>query len=162
MAVDIENIATIAPGSAPARCPIDHSTLRQQKTAQVVEPTTTAIERDAAGVWHVRGYEQARTILRSKQTKQAGFKAELLEQIPGNRNPPILFLEGKPHHEQRKQTARFFTPRAVSQNYRRLMEVFADRMIRELKRRKHVDLSRLSMKLAVRVAGEVVGLTNSR
>ncbi|HEY0606751.1 MAG TPA: cytochrome P450, partial [Herpetosiphonaceae bacterium] len=59
-------------------------------------------------------------------------------------------------------TARFFTPRAVSQNYRRLMEVFADRMIRELKRRKRADLSQLSMKLAVRVASEVVGLTNSR
>ncbi|HEY0736734.1 MAG TPA: cytochrome P450 [Herpetosiphonaceae bacterium] len=162
MAVNIEDIATSAPGSAIARCPIDHSTLRQQKTAQVVEPSTPAIERDAAGVWHVRGYEPARTILRSTQTKQAGFKAELLEQIPGNTNPPILFLEGKPHHEQRKQTARFFTPRAVSQNYRRLMEVFADRMIRELKRRKRADLSQLSMKLAVRVAGEVVGLTNSR
>lgn len=162
MPVELEEIATSAPGSVPARCPIDHSTLRQQKTAQIVEHAGPAIERDAAGVWHVRGYEQARALLRSTQTKQAGFKAELLEQIPGNMNPPILFLEGKPHHEQRKQTARFFTPRAVSENYRRLMEVCSDRMIRELKRRKHADLSLLSMKLAVRVAGEVVGLTDSR
>lgn len=162
MSVETQAIATSAPGSVAPRCPIDHSVLRQQKTAQVVEPTNLAVERDAAGVWHVRGYEQARTILRSTDTKQAGFKAELLEQIPGKSNPPILFLEGKQHHEQRKQTARFFTPRAVSENYRRLMEAFADRMIRELQRRKHADLSQLSMKLAVRVAGEVVGLTNSR
>lgn len=162
MPVEAETIATIAPGSAPARCPIDHGMLRQQKTAQVVEPTNQPIERDAAGVWHVRGYEQARTILRSTDTRQAGFRAELVGRMPRKANLPILFLDGKPHHEQRKQTARFFTPRAVSENYRHLMEAFADRMIRELQRRKSADLSQLSMKLAVRVAAEVVGLTNSR
>ncbi|MBV9787041.1 MAG: cytochrome P450 [Chloroflexi bacterium] len=162
MSAATPHIATSAPANGAARCPIDHSMLRQQKTAQVVEPTNQPIERDAEGVWHVRGYEQARAVLRNTNTKQAGFKAELLERVPGNVNAPILFLEGKPHHEQRKQTARFFTPRAVSEKYRHLMEVFADRMIAVLKQRKEADLSQMSMKLAVRVAGEVVGLTNSR
>lgn len=148
---------------AAGRCPVDHRSFRQQKTAQVSEPTGRPLERDSEGVWHVRGYAQAQAILRSAHTKQAGFKAELLESMPGQKdNRPILYLEGKPHHEQRKQTARFFTPKAVSENYRRLMESYADQMIARLRRDGQADLSELGMHLAVRVAGEVVGLTNSR
>ena len=154
-----------AVGAAPAagRCPIDHRSFSQQKTAQVSEPAGRPLERDSAGVWHVRGHAQGQAILRSPHTKQAGFKAELLERMPVQQeNRPILYLEGKPHHEQRKQTARFFTPKAVSENYRQLMENYADHMIAQLRRAKQADLSELGMQLAVRVAGEVVGLTNSR
>jgi len=147
----------------PARCPIDHSTISQQKTPKFIEPVGEAIEYDeSANVWHVRSFEAARTILRSPNTKQAGFNAELITHIPGQNNTPILYQEGKVHQQQRKQTARFFTPKAVSDNYRQLMENLSDELIRKLKRKKEVDLSKLSMKLAVRVAGEIVGLTNSR
>ena len=76
--------------------------------------------------------------------------------------PPILYQEGKEHNEQRKQTARFFSPRAVSDNYRELMEEFAAGFIRELRRKRRVELDALSFKLAVKVAGKVVGLTDSR
>ncbi|HYF64349.1 MAG TPA: cytochrome P450 [Herpetosiphonaceae bacterium] len=148
---------------AAGRCPVDHRSFSQQKTAQVSEPAGRPLERDSDGVWHVRGYAQAQAVLRSAHTKQAGFKAELLEKLPGQKeNRPILYLEGKPHHEQRKQTARFFTPKAVSENYRRLMEAYADQMIARLRRDGQADLSELGMHLAVRVAGEVVGLTKSR
>ena len=162
MAVDTLHTGMAAPPSTHGGCPIDHRALGQQKTARVVEPTGRPIERDALGIWHVRGYRQARTILRSAYTKQAGFKADLLERLPQRGNPPILYQEGQPHHEQRRQTARFFTPKAVGENYRQLMEVSAECLIRELQHKKRADLCLLSMKLAVRVAGEVVGLTNSR
>lgn len=148
---------------AQPRCPIDHTTWSQQKTARAAEPTSVPIERDAEGVWQVRGCEEARTILRSAHTKQAGFKAELLEQLPtGIKNSPILYQEGKAHQLQRRQTARFFTPRAVSSDYRLLMERLADELIADFQRAGRADLSRLSMALAVRVAAEVVGLTSSR
>jgi cytochrome P450 len=74
---------------------------------------------------------------------------------------PILYQEGKEHNEQRKQTARFFTPKAVSDNYRQMMNKMADKLIRRLKRQKQVDLTQLSLVMAVRVAAEVVGLTSS-
>ncbi len=148
---------------ARARCPIDHTAWSQQKTARTTEPGNLPIERDADGVWQVRGCEEVRAILRSADTRQAGFKAELLERIPtGIRNSPILYQEGKAHQLQRKQTARFFTPKAVSSDYRLLMERLADQLIAELQRTRRADLSQLSMTLAVRVAAEVVGLTNSR
>ncbi len=123
--------------------------------------TGPAIERDEKGLWHVRSFEAARTVLRSADTKQAGFNAELIEKIPGSTNQPILYQDGKVHQLQRKQTARFFTPKTVSDNYRQVMEQLSDQLIKKLLRKKQVDLSQLSITLAVRVAAQVVGLTNS-
>lgn len=164
MALSPTQMTNGAPPAAPAagRCPIDHQALSHQKTARAAEQVGRPVSRDADGVWHVRGYAQARAVLRSNQTKQAGFKAELLEQMPDRGIQPILFQDGPGHHEQRRQTARFFTPKAVSENYRDVMESFADELIASFQRTRRVDLAHLSMSLAVRVAGEVVGLTDSR
>jgi cytochrome P450 len=148
--------------SAAHRCPIDHSAISQQKTARVTEQPGRPLERDGKGVWHVRSYEQARSILRGAGTRQAGFNAEFLERLPSRMIPPILYQEGKPHHEQRKLTARFFTPKTVSESYQQPMERYAERVIAQLRQRKSADLTAMSMQLAVRVASQVVGLTNSR
>ena len=145
------------------RCPMDHHALSRQKTSHgaVVRASETPFERDEQGVWHIYGFDEARTVLRSSVTKQAGFNAEMIASVPGTTNRPILYLEGKEHNQQRKQTARFFTPKTVSSDYRDFMEKLADRLIRRLKRKKRVDLSDLSLKLAVQVAARVVGTTNS-
>ncbi|HVB60401.1 MAG TPA: cytochrome P450 [Ktedonobacteraceae bacterium] len=148
--------------AAGAGCPVDHIALSRQKTAREVEPTGIPIECDEAGTWHVRGFAEARAILRNSDTKQAGFKAELIGNAPHMRNQPILYQEGKVHHAQRKQTARFFTPKTVSTHYRGMMEQLVDRLIAEVQRKKSLDLSRLTMTLSARVTGEVVGLTSSR
>src|SRR5579859_182730 len=145
-----------------ARCPVQHSALSYQKTARDQDAAgPVPLERDDQGVWQVYGFEEARTILRSSVTRQAGFNAEQMVSLPGMNNRPILYMEGKAHHQQRKQTARFFTPKTVSSNYRQFMETLADRLIDELKRKKRVDLSQLSLTLAVQVAAQVIGLTNS-
>ncbi|TMC94554.1 MAG: cytochrome P450 [Chloroflexi bacterium] len=146
--------------------PVEHGSLSYQKTSRNAgaspETSSTPLQRDAQGVWQVHGFEEARTILRSSATRQAGFNAEQLEKIPGVTNKPILYMEGKAHQQQRKQTARFFTPKTVSSSYRQFMETLADQFVNELKRKKRVDLSQLSLKLAVQVAAQVVGVTNSR
>lgn len=144
-------------------CPIDHTALSQKKTVHPTERLEgPQVERDAAGTWHIRGYPEARSVLRNTDTQQAGFRAELIRRVSGLGNVPILYQEGKVHQQQRKQTARFFTPKAVSSDYRQLMERLADELVATLKREKHADLSALTLSLAVRVAAEVVGLTNSR
>ncbi len=149
------------PGTA---CPVDHSQFYgHQKTTRMVEPPDRPIERDADGIWHVRDFDLARTILRSTDVKQAGFKAELIEKIPSMMtNPPILYMEGKEHLEQRKQTARYFTPATTSKNYRTFMTELADRLIDDIRRQRSADLSKVTMTLAVNVAARVVGLTTSR
>ena len=155
---------TAAAKSRPtaAGCPVDHTAFSRQKTAQHPEPSSPALERAADGVWHVRGYAEARQILRGTQTRQAGFKAELINRMPVGRSQPILYLEGPAHLQQRKQTARFFTPTATSANYRALMETLSDEIIAGFQQARRADLSALSMRLAVRVAAQVVGLTDSR
>ena len=155
----------VEPPHAPstAKCPIDHTALFQKKTAKAAEPAEApGIERAADGSWHVRGFQEARVILRSPNTRQAGFRADVINRVSGAGNTPILYQEGKVHQQQRKQTARFFTPKAVSRDYRRLMETLADDLIADLKQSRRADLSALSLTLAVQVAAAVVGLTNSR
>ncbi len=147
---------------ARPQCPIDHSAFSRQKTAQVSEPAGKPIERNADGVWHVYNFEEARAILRQTGTKQAGFRAELLESMPSSMKPPVLYQEGEAHLTQRKQTARFFTPKATGANYRHLMETLSETIVADLKRKGRADLSELSMQLAVQVAAQVIGLTNSR
>lgn len=157
---EIKNVEILAEN--PARCPVDHSVLSYQKAVRHVEVSSPLLACDEHGVWHVRGFHEARAILRSSDTVQAGFGADFMEMVPGMTNMPILYLEGKEHNQQRKQTARFFAPKTVSTSYRQLMETLSDKLIGQLKEKRQADLSQLSLSLAVQVAGQVVGLTNSR
>ena len=118
-------------------CPIDHSAWSAQKTKRgTVIQAEEPIHRDEAGVWHVQGFEDARTVLRSANAKQAGFGKEMMDMMDKNSKmkPAILYQEGKDHLLQRKQTARFFTPKAVDSSYRQLMENVADDLLNDLKR----------------------------
>src|SRR5579859_4156832 len=144
-----------------AQCPVAHGAFSQQKAARHIEVYARPIERDEQGVWQVHGFAEARAILRSNTTRQAGFNAEMISNIPGVINRPILYMEGKAHHQQRKQTARFFTPKTVGSSYRQFIEKLSDQLIGELQRKHRVDLSQLSLSLAVQVAAQVVGVTNS-
>ncbi|HEY7835380.1 MAG TPA: cytochrome P450 [Ktedonobacterales bacterium] len=152
------------PDATGGRCPVDQAPLHQRKTARDEEPVDPPIARDANGVWQVRGFAAVRAVMRSGDTRQAGFKAELLERLPATALPnrPILYQEGKVHQEQRRQTARYFAPKVVSERYRDVIEAVAAELVARLRRARHADLSRMSQYLAVRVAGAVVGLTNSR
>lgn len=162
MTVQIKEDTPVHTSEQRGGCPVDHQALGQAKTVRYNELDAAPIERDAAGVWQVRSYAAVRTVLRSSDTKQAGFKAELMDKMPTRMQPPVIFQDGPPHHEQRKQIARFFTPRATSENYHALMERLADQMVAELRRLGRADLSKLGMQMAVAVASEVVGLTDSR
>ena len=147
---------------APHRgCPIDHSNLSETKTMRVA-PHVKAVEQDAAGRWHVYGYAEARAFLRAEGTRQAGFRAERIDKLPQTMRDPILYQEGEAHREQRTKTARFFTPKTTDDKYRGFMEAFADEVLADFQRSRRADLSVLSMRMAVQVAAQVVGLTNSR
>jgi cytochrome P450 len=150
MSMEVPVVDRDARGGTPGGCPVDHGVYGQRKTGSTVISDGAPVQRDAMGVWHVRGYAEARAVLRSPHTRQAGFKAELIEHSARTMRPPVLYQEGQTHHEQRRQTARFFTPRATSSNYRELMETLSAEIVAEIKRRRRADLSRLSMLLAAR------------
>ena len=143
------------------KCPVDHSKFSHQKTALQTDTSTQPLERDAQGVWHVRGFDEARAILRGTDTQQGGFGASQVMNVKAIINLPILYLEGKAHLSQRRQTARFFTPTTVTRDYTTFIESLADDLIADLKRTHHEDLDKMSLTLATAVVSKVVGLTNS-
>lgn len=111
--------------------------------------------------WVVRSFELARLVLRSAEsTHQAGFGAERVERAGPQIRPAILYLEGTEHHTQRKAAARFFAPKVI-EDYREMMQALSDQLVAEVRTDRWVDLSGLSLRMAVRVAANVVGLTNS-
>lgn len=149
--------------AAPAGvCPVPHTAYSHQKTAKPGPAPAGAVEKIADGQWRINGFAEARAILRGDSTQQAGFNAELIRQVSMSGNLPILYQEGREHLQQRKQTARFFTPKTTSENYRDLMVRQAERNLAVLRGAGRADLARLTMDMAVRVAAEVVGLTESR
>jgi cytochrome P450 len=157
-----DDSTTPEPVKPPSECPVDRHAWSRQKTATKAEPIGKRVERDDAGIWHVYSFEEARAVLRSGDTKQAGFGAQLFEMFAASRKQGILYQEGPQHHEQRRRTARFFTPKTVSSNYRPLMERLSDQLVANLRRKKRADLSQMTFILAMQVAAQVVGLTNSR
>ncbi|HEX7003360.1 MAG TPA: cytochrome P450 [Trueperaceae bacterium] len=112
------------------------------------------------GVWHVGSYAAARQVLRAGDvSKQAGFNSEAIANVPLRK--PVLFQDGASHKEQRVATARFFTPKTVDERYRSLMERLSEELVRGFQERGHIDLARTSLAMAVQVASQVVGLTDS-
>jgi len=110
---------------------------------------------------HVRDFTAARAVLRSRHSVQAGFGVEVVSAIPLLGNLPLVYLDGEPHRGQRRWTARLFAPAVVQASYRPLMERQAAALADELVRRKRLDVAELSLRMAVQVGCQVVGLTNS-
>ena len=122
-------------------------------------PDLQRVADDSGGRWVVRSFAVARQILRAPDaTRQAGFGAGGLNRY--KMRPPILYQEGSQHRAQRRASARFFAP-AVIESYQPWIAGLCDALLSRLRVDKAVDLSRLSMRLAVQVTGRVVGLTNS-
>ncbi len=138
-------------------CPYHNSA---QKTARIPDREIRPISQSIDGTWHIRSFDATKQILRGSSTKQAGFQAEALGDAMKMMRDPMLYLEGKEHHALRRETAHFFTPKAV-RAYDDMIIAYVDSLLAELRQQKRLDLSDMSMKLAVRVAAQVVGLTNS-
>ncbi|MBL9007056.1 MAG: cytochrome P450 [Myxococcales bacterium] len=133
---------------------------KSERHSQVA--VSSPLEVDAEGVWHIYGYELARAFLRAEGTRQAGFRAELMDRLTVRMRPPVLYQHGTEHHRQRRMIARFFTPKTTSEKHRSMMERCAEELIARLRRNRQSDLSELSLAMSVQVAAHVVGLTDSR
>lgn len=133
-----------------------------RKIDRAATETVCPAFRDEHGVWHVRDAASSRALLRDTETVQAGLGVETVEKLPSGFRRPVLYWDGPAHREYRRQTARFFTPKRVDEDYRLLMHRVADREIAVLSAGGTADLSELSFRLAVDVAKAVVGLTESR
>lgn len=91
-------------------------------------------------------------------TTQAGFTAE---RIPAQLFPhrPILFDDGPAHAEHRKQLVRYFSPRTLELRHLGFIERVADELVGKAQRDGRCQLDDLALIFSVRVASEIVGLT---
>lgn len=111
-----------------------------------------------AGASVITSFAEARAILRSDVMLQGGVGGEVIVDA-GQQS--IFFLDGEPHRRRRAAVARFFTPKAISDRYRIVMESTTDSLIAQLRGEGRGRLDAMSFQLAVNVAAEIVGLTNS-
>jgi cytochrome P450 len=124
-------------------------------------PAAIGAAAPADGGVRIDSFEVARQVMRAEGVRQAGFRAELLERFTGTSNAPVLFQEGEPHQKQRSATARFFAPKVVATRYRELMERLSEELVERFRAAGRARLDDLSLEMAVAVAAEIVGLTNS-
>lgn len=123
------------------------------------ERSTPRVERDG-DVWHIRSAETARQILRERDaTTQAGFTAEAI--LDNIKEAPILFMDGEPHRKQRAKVARYFAPKTVATRYRDLIATRVDALMDAMIAAETVTLDKITLRLSVDVASQVIGLTES-
>lgn len=144
----------MATTAVPA-CPLDPAR-DDRKSAALAE----RFVRPDEGAEIVDDLGMARDVLRSSAILQAGAGAEHVD--TGNpEHVPVFYLDGDPHRRKRAAIARFFTPKAVTTRHRLVMERTTETLITRVRTNGGARLDHISFELAVAVAAEIVGLTNS-
>lgn len=132
-----------------------------RKVIRSDEADSPRVER-VGNVWHVRAVDLARQVLREKDgSHQAGFLVEVGSKATQSMRPPILWMDGAEHREQRAKTARFFAPKTVDRRYRELMDSRSQQLVDDAVAAGEVVVDDLSLRYSVEVAAQVIGLTNS-
>ena len=127
---------------------------KDSKTLASPYQKTPRIERNEDGTWHIRGYAEAKELLK-EDLLQDGFQADSVRRSGLD---PVLYQHGEAHRKQRAAIAKYFSPATVSQKHLPMLERVADETIAELLKGKRMDLKTLSRRMAAVVTMEVVGL----
>jgi cytochrome P450 len=146
--------------SPAGTCPYHRGT-DERKSAAAAAASEARAKKLANGGIRVESFTLTRKILRSGGTRQAGFMADLVNRATAKGSTPVLFQEGEVHQKQRTATARFFAPRIVTSRYRETMNRLSDGLMARLEKKGSADLAAMSMEMAVAVAADIIGLTNS-
>jgi cytochrome P450 len=136
-------------------CPLQGNVDRRKSA-----PVALANTRPDPGAHWVKKSAVARTILRSKNAKQAGAGAEFLK-YENPEHAPVFFLDGPEHMRKRQKTQRFLSPKAVTDQHFRIMEKVSDELLADFQKQGKAKLEDISFQLAIEVVGEILGLTNS-
>ncbi len=149
--------AADGPERASAGCPFHGGAVRRSQP-----PGDEAASPTGRGGVELTTLAAARQVLRAGDVaRQDGFGIQQAARSPIKMKPPVLWQDGEEHKAQRTAIARFFTPAAAKGRYRPLMERLADELVAEIATEGRAELSGKAMRMAVAVAAEVVGLTDS-
>lgn len=112
------------------------------------------------GARRMRRFAAARQVLRSPEVSQAGAAAEITD-LSKPDEVSFFFLDGEKHRKRRAGVAGLFAPKAIATRHRAVMERTMDTIVADLQRRGSAPLDELSWQMAVNVAAEIIGLTDS-
>ncbi|MFC0204800.1 cytochrome P450 [Novosphingobium soli] len=147
-----EAAASAAQGGA---CPAGHGR-DDRKSARVAEDNL----KPAPGSHVVRSFVAGREILRSSKVRQAGASAEMVDLSRPN-EISFFFLDGDLHRKRRAAVAGLFAPKTIVTRHQVVMNRTMDSIVSNLQSRGSAPLDELSWQMAVDVAADIVGLTNS-
>lgn len=136
-------------------CPV-HQGRDDRKSARIADPNLKP--QDGARV--VSSFTATREILRSPKVKQAGASADVVDMSRPD-EISFFFLDGDLHRKRRAAVAGLFAPKTIVTRHQAVMNRTMDAIVAELQRRGSAPLDELSWQMAVDVAAEIVGLTNS-
>jgi cytochrome P450 len=115
--------------------------------------------RPDAGFAPVNEFAFARDIMRSSAVRQGMDNEYFADRDPSR--IPVIFLDGELHKRRRAQLARYFTPKAIKDRHRGVMDRTTAELMTQLRRSGRGQLDVMSLRLASDVAAEIVGLTSS-
>lgn len=138
--------------STSATCPVGRD---DRKSARLADQNLTP----QAGARVVGGFWAGREILRSPTVRQAGASAADAD-LSKPDEISFFFLDGPEHRKRRGAVAGMFAPKAIVTRHRAVMDRTMDAIVAKL-RRGPQKLDELSWQMAVDVAAEIIGLTES-
>lgn len=144
----------MATHSAPSACP--QAGRDDRKSARIAEQRLAPPK----GVRIIGSFAFAREILRSPVAKQAGANADDVV-LDNPDHISFFFLDGDFHRKRRAAVANYFSSKTIVARYHTIMQRTMDSLLERLQRDGEAILDALSFQMAVDVASEILGLTNS-
>lgn len=138
-----------------AQCPV-HAGRDDRKSAAIADANLTPQK----GARVIGSFAGAREVLRSPRMLQWGAHSAKTD-ISDPTKISFFFLDGEPHRKRRAAVAGLFAPKAIVTRHRAVMDATMDRLEAQLKAAGSLPLDELSFQMAVDVAAEIIGLTNS-
>ena len=139
-----------------AGCPVQHQGRDDRKSSRLAEANLAP----QAGSRVVGSFAAAREILRSPKVRQAGAHAEQTD-LSRPDEISFFFLDGDLHRKRRAAVAGLFAPKTIVTRHHTVMNRTMDCIVADLRQRGRAPLDELSWQMAVDVAAEIVGLTES-
>jgi cytochrome P450 len=138
-----------------AQCPV-HQGRDDRKSGKLADANLSP----QAGARVVGNFAAGRDVLRSPKVRQAGATADMVD-LSKPDEISFFFLDGDLHRKRRAAVAGLFAPKTIITRHRGVMDRTMDEIVAKLRTRGSAPLDELSWQMAVDVAAEIIGLTNS-
>jgi cytochrome P450 len=140
-------------------CPIGHGR-DDRKSARIAEANLTT----QRGARVIGSFAASRDILRSPKVRQAGPPGTGPDDTTDISDPgdvSFFFLDGEVHRKRRAAVAGLFAPKTIVTRHQAVMVRTMDDIVAKLQARGSAPLDELSWQMAVEVAADIIGLTDS-